>query len=318
MNPIHLRDVDPARDFKQLAAWFTGLEDWPNTEESLTTFYKEEQARIITKMAVDDQDALAGFSWLEKNRTDPDRAYFYLFVSPEHRRKGAGSLLYADMLKSIKGLPLKKLRVSVWDDCPEGRVFADKHGFREWLHQIAMQLDLRAFDDSPYQAYIDRLQGEGFVFTSMGELGNIEEAQRKEYILNESTSADVPGTEGESTWSTFEDFQKRVCQADWFIADGQKLVIDSATGEFVAMSAITRYKDADYAYNLHTGVDRNYRGCGLAQAVKITALRYARDVLKVDKVRTHHNTFNLPMIAIDRKLGYVQKPGTFAMEKLLD
>ena len=84
------------------------------------------------------------------------------------------------------------------------------------------------------------------------------------------------------------------------------------------MSAITRYRDADYAYNLHTGVDRNYRGRGLAQAVKITALRYARDVLKVDTVRTHHNTFNLPMIAIDRKLGYMQQPGTFAMQKMLD
>ncbi|HPC06620.1 MAG TPA: GNAT family N-acetyltransferase, partial [Anaerolineaceae bacterium] len=183
---------------------------------------------------------------------------------------------------------------------------------------IAMQLDLRTFDDSPYQAVIDRLQGEGFRFTSMGELGNTEDAQRKEYILNESTSEDVPGTGGEKAWSSFEDFQKRVCQADWYIADGQKVVIDSASGQLVAMSAITRYRDADYAYNLHTGVDRNYRGRGLAQAVKITALHYARDVLKVDTVRTHHNTFNLPMIAIDRKLGYMQQPGTFAMQKMLD
>lgn len=318
MNSIFLRDVDPARDFKQLAAWFTQLEDWPNTEESLHGFYKDEQARIIPKIAVNDRDEILGFYWLEKNRMDPERAYFYLFVAPEYRGKGTGSLLYTDMLNAITPLHLKKLRVSVWDNCPEGRLFADRHGFEEWLHQIAMQLDLRTFDDSPYRAVIDRLQGEGFRFTSMGELGNTEDAQHKEYILNESTSEDVPGTGGEKTWNSFEDFQKRVCQADWYIADGQKVVIDTASGQFVAMSAITRYKDADYAYNLHTGVDRNYRGRGLAQAVKITALRYARDVLKVDKVRTHHNTFNLPMLAIDRKLGYVQQPGTFAMEKKLD
>ena len=318
MNSIYLRNVEPAMDFVQLAAWFTQLEDWPNTEESLHTFYKEEQARIIPKIAVNDRDEILGFSWLEKNTMEPERAYFYLFVAPEHRRKGTGSLLYQDMLQSIASLRLKKLRVSVWDNCPEGRSFADKRGFAERLHQIAMQLDLRTFDDTPYQTVIDRLQGEGFRFTSMGELGNTEDAQRKEYILNESTSEDVPGTGGEKAWSSFEDFQKRVCQADWYIADGQKVVIDSASGQFVAMSAITRYKDADYAYNLHTGVDRNYRGRGLAQAVKITALRYARDVLKVDTVRTHHNTFNLPMIAIDRKLGYMQQPGTFAMQKMLD
>ena len=89
------------------------------------------------------------------------------------------------------------------------------------------------------------------------------------------------------------------------------------------MSAITRIQDAtgrggDYAYNLFTGVDRAYRGRKLAQAVKVLALRYARDVLRVDTVRTHHNAKNAPMIAIDRKLGYVQQPGTYLMEKTLD
>lgn len=61
MNSINLRDVEPARDFKQLVAWFTWLKDWPNTEESLHTFYKEEQARIIPKMVVNDQDELGLF-----------------------------------------------------------------------------------------------------------------------------------------------------------------------------------------------------------------------------------------------------------------
>lgn len=35
-------------------------------------------------------------------------------------------------------------------------------------------------------------------------------------------------------------------------------------------------------------------------------------------VRTTHNALNQPMIAIDRKFGYVQIPGTFRMEKLLE
>ncbi len=75
------------------------------------------------------------------------------------------------------------------------------------------------------------------------------------------------------------------------------------------MSAITRFEGADYAYNLHTGVDKRYRGRKLAQAVKVLALRFARDVLKVDEVRTNHNSQNDPMLAIDRKFGYVQTHG---------
>ncbi|MCK7481789.1 MAG: GNAT family N-acetyltransferase [Candidatus Moduliflexus flocculans] len=77
------------------------------------------------------------------------------------------------------------------------------------------------------------------------------------------------------------------------------------------MSAITRFEGADYAYNLHTGVDKRYRGRKVAQAVKVLALRFARDVLKVGEVRTNHNSQNDPMIAIDRKFGYVQTHGEF-------
>ena len=65
-------------------------------------------------------------------------------------------------------------------------------------------------------------------------------------------------------------------------------------------------------------MDRRYRGRKLAQAVKVMALRYARDVLKVKIVHTDHNTMNQPMIAIDRKLVYVEMPGTFVMKKMLE
>ena len=95
------------------------------------------------------------------------------------------------------------------------------------------------------------------------------------------------------------------------------MAIDSATGDWAAMSAITRLEGNDYAYNLFTGVDERYRGRKLGQAVKVLALRYAREMLQAHTVRTHHNFKNLPMIAIDQKLGYSMLPGTFLMEKEL-
>jgi hypothetical protein len=35
-------------------------------------------------------------------------------------------------------------------------------------------------------------------------------------------------------------------------------------------------------------------------------------------VLTHHNPKNLPMLAIDRKLGYMQIQGEFTMEKIIE
>ncbi len=209
------------------------------------------------------------------------------------------------------------LKVDLRDTLPAAWNFAVARGFSERVHRLGMCLDLSSLDDRPYQALIDRLENEGFQFTSMQALGDTETARRKLFDLNQTTTMETPGSEGQPAWLSFEDFQEKVCQTDWYQPAGQFVVIDTASGEWVAMSAITRFEGVDYAYNIFTGVDRRYRGRKLAQAVKILALRYARATLGVKTVQTHHNAQNAPMIAIDRKLGYLQTPGLFSMEKTI-
>lgn len=318
MKTILLRPAEPERDFGQLAAWFTSILDDPTTETGLQEDYTRNQSRIIRlTVAEGEQGERLGFNWVYLDKTEPGRAIFYLVITPEQRRQGAGRLLYEDLMQAAGEAQVKTLRVSIRDTCPECRSFAEHRGFREIRHQMAMALDLATFDDRPYTAIIPRLEGEGFQFTSMEALGDTEEARRKLYLLNDSTSATTPGTEGEHSWTSFEDFQQGVCQSDWYQPAGQKVVIDTTSGAWVAMSAITRFEGVDYAYNLFTGVDPAYRGRKLAQAVKVLALRYASQELGVSSVHTHHNTKNEPMIAIDRKLGYMQVPGLYLMEKKL-
>jgi GNAT superfamily N-acetyltransferase len=310
---ILLRPADPERDFDQIATLISSQEDEPTTEAGLKEDYEKHREQAIRFMAADDeQGELLGFYWAYRNNVEASRVSFYLVVKPEQRGAGAGRRLYEDLAQAVEEAQVKKLRVSVLDTCPECRAFAERRGFTELRHHFGMALDLEAFE------VIARLEGEGFQFTSMEALGNTEEVQRKLYILNDAASITTPGAEGEHPWASFEDFQKSVCQSDWYMPGGQMVAIDTATGAWAAMSAITRREGNEYAYNLFTGVDLAYRGRRLGQAVKVLALRYARNVLNVNTVRTHHNTKNLPMIAIDRKFGYIQMPGTFLMEKNLE
>jgi RimJ/RimL family protein N-acetyltransferase/N-acetylglutamate synthase-like GNAT family acetyltransferase len=313
MKTITLRPAEPERDFAQLATWFSMLEDDALPEQGLKEYYEKRRELIIQRIAENEEGELQGFYWVYFNNAES--CNIDLFVKPERRRQGFGKRLYEDLEQSVKNAQAKEINVTIMDSSLESRIFAEQRGFSERWHFIPMRLNLETFNDKPYDDIIAKLKGDGFRFTSMEELGNTEEAQRHLYTLNDETNLDVPGRNGEHTWSSFDDFKERVCQTDWYKSGGQKVVIDTATGDWVAMSAISRFQN--HAYNLHTGVDRNYRGRKLAQAVKVMALRYARDILKVNTVHTDHNTMNQPIIAIDRKFGYVEMPGTFVMKKVL-
>jgi RimJ/RimL family protein N-acetyltransferase len=318
MKNITLRPAEVDRDFGQLAILFSNEQDELISETALKADYDEHKERIFRLMvAENEQGELLGFNWATRSRFDETQAYFYVIVKPGHRGQGAGCLLYTDVEQTAKASQINQLQISIRDDCPQCQSFAQSWGFAKQSHRLGMMLNLNAFDEGPTNKHITRLQSEGFQFTSMATLGNTQEAQRKLYALNDMTSMEAPGSEGKHSWLSFEDFQRKVCQADWYQPAGQMVVIDTATGTWAAMSAITRFEGTDYAYNLHTGVDKRYRGRKLGQAVKAAALRYARDVLRVNLVRTHHNVENLPMISIDRKFGYVQTPGILSMKKTL-
>ncbi len=312
---IRLRDLTSENDYEEMAVLFTIEEDFTATAKGLKDEYEKKKGLVQVKVAENDQGIYLGFYWIEKSQLEPGRGHLYLIVKPEQRQQGTGTRLLSAAMKFARQEKLTRLRVAVRDSAPECVRFACQNGFVEINHQISMDLDLDGFDFGAYDGIISGLKNEGFLFTSMAELGDTPEAQRNLFELNESTSMDTMGSDGSRSWKDFEDFQKTVCHTKWYKPEGQKVVIDTQTGKWAAMCAIGLFDGQ--GYNLHTGVDRDYRGRGLGQAVKVTGLRYAKDVLKVNKIFTHHNTKNEPMLAIDRKLGYQQISGTYSMEKVI-
>jgi GNAT superfamily N-acetyltransferase len=269
-------------------------------------------------VAEEEQGEPLGFNWATRSRFETTQAYFYIIVKPEFRRQGAGSRLYQDVEQAALKAGVKQLQITVRDRCPEGRAFAERRGFTVQSHQIGLELDLRAFDTRPFDRLITRLQNEGIEFTSMEALGDTEEAQHKLYLLNDSTAMEAVVPDSEHSWLSFKDFQKTVCQMDWYKPGGQLVAIDKASGTWAAMSAITRLEGSDQAHHLHTGVDRRYHGRGLALAMLVLALRYARDVLQVECAHAGEDAQDESTIAVYRELGYAQTPGSCSMVKAID
>lgn len=127
---------------------------------------------------------------------------------------------------------------------------------------------------------------------------------RKLYQLNERTIQDVPHTLPILT-EAFEDFDRRVHAPDrrddrwWIACDGDRPV---------AMSYLKYPPVRGTVWTGFTCADREYRGRGIARAVKLQSLAQAVE-LGVPEVQTDNDAENAPMLHINETLGYVRRPG---------
>ncbi len=318
LTQISVHTADPGHYFEAVTSLINTQETEPNTAASLTEWYnKQGKEDIRFKVMVTKQGEVLGFYGIYRSYTNLERNYsIYLITRDGFRECGLGSLMYEALLEQAFDLGARTLRARVRDDFDEGMLFATQRGFEVKKHSIEMMFDLKTWDELRYLPMIQSLEAQGFHFTNMAELGDTPEARRRLYALNNDAAATDPGSDGIPPWASFEEFERDVCSSTWYHPDSQIVAIDTQTGEWAAMSAITVFESADHAYNLFTGTDVRYRGRKLAQAVKSLALRRAR-AWGVDTVRTSHNSENEAMIAIDTRLGYVRTPGSYTLVKVL-
>jgi RimJ/RimL family protein N-acetyltransferase len=130
------------------------------------------------------------------------------------------------------------------------------------------------------------------------------EAFNKLHALDGATRKDMPST-FPNLPETFADFAQRVNSPDrphdrWWIAlDGDRPV---------AMSYLKFPPVRGPVWTGYTASDREYRGRGLARAVKLQTLAQAAE-LGIAAVQTDNDSENAPMLHINEKLGYRSKPG---------
>ncbi len=70
------------------------------------------------------------------------------------------------------------------------------------------------------------------------------------------------------------------------------------------------------AYNATTWVIRAYRGKNIGLALKILAARYARQC-GARQVVTDNDSLNVPILAINSKMGYQPQPGKYLLVRML-
>jgi GNAT superfamily N-acetyltransferase len=233
----------------------------------------------------------------------------FLTVAPAYRQRGIGSRLYNDSVAYAKSNGATVLVATLSDRVPEARSFAEHHGFVLQQHWVYWQLQLHTFQEKPFRDVLTQAQARGIRFTTLADAGNTPETQRKLYELNRQTSLDAPG---EDSFPTFDEFVSDIVNASWFRPDSQIVATDG--DRWVGLGAVGI--DGERAFNAFTGVDRDYRRQGLAMALTLLTIRYARQH-NATYLEVFNDSRNSPMFMLQERLGYHRSPGRYIMRQAL-
>ena len=245
----------------------------------------------------------------------PRKFMVNILVDPPLQGQGVGEAIYTrinqilDDLNSITAWSLVK------EDLPIRVQFFKKRGFYERNTIWESFLDLTSSDRAKLRQYMDNATRQGITFTTLAEeRSKGEEALRQIHELVQKIAADMP-REAPFTPISYEQWQSISLANPRLLPDG--FIIAKDGPRYVGMSNVMRNETTPKILAQDdTGVIREYRGRGIATALKLKINEYAMKN-GYSSIKTWNDSTNAAMLAVNIKLGFKRKVGWIMMEKKL-
>jgi len=237
---------------------------------------------------------------------DPFRWYSEIGVLEQHRTKGFGTLIY----NSVEGFLGTESAISVTgrvsdQDSPSARFFS-KRGFIETKRDFEATLDLQSIDP----AVFDHGRDTALELRTVHEADS-PEVRRKWHSLFEATRKDIPRDDAPTPFS-YDEFHEIFVTDPEFLWNVSSFAFDDE--RLVALTYLYKSEREGVIFQALTAVDREYRGSGIAKALKTFAARRALDA-GFTTILTDNDSRNLAMISINDWMGFTRLPGMISLRK---
>ncbi len=239
-------------------------------------------------------------------------------VMRAHRRKGLGTALLDAVEAAARKAKAPRILAGTSAAFEGSLEWAQQHGYKEIGRRIESYVDVKTFDGGPLQDVVARVESSGIRLATVTELlrGRDETAIEKFWHdLWEAEAPiweDVPWASPPPHW-TYEKFKKMAVDSGKMLNDATIVALD---GERIAAFTTTGKQGTDRGYTWTTGTGRDYRGRGLATALKLKMLAAAK-AAGLRAMLTTNDEPNKAMRGINAKLGYVLLPAHIELEKTL-
>lgn len=261
----------------------------------------EEEGRII---------GAANFSqmfWTGK----PGTFHGGITVDPDRWGAGIGSALYDRLLDAVTTHGATHLYGQYLENVEPAARFVEQRGLKRTgrAHRMS-RLEVASANLDGYDGIEERVAAGGIRMSTLADEGvENETLLRAIFELDKASSADAPTSEPQEampyeTWKQWSLTGPNANPASFFLAmDGERPV---------GMAQLRRQGDA--AWNAYTGVDREYRGRGVARALKLKTIEWSR-ANGVRWIYTGNDVDNARMLSINVALGYRPLPSSIEVLK---
>jgi len=286
--------------------------EWRIRDESV-----DRSKYYLQRYAFLESNAIVGFGEIS-HVADMFHAYKFwinILVDPPSQGRGIGSSIYERLNEELGELNAIAAWAGSKEDLPRLTEFYQKRGFAEKMKAWESRLDVRTIDLTRFQEYSEKALKDGITFTNLAaERRKDQYALRKLHELVQLISADMPSP-APFTPISFEQWEAFELKNPSLLAEGYMIAKDGA--RYVGLSTVWRLdREPRGLVQGNTGVRREYRGRGIAVALKLKVVDFARQN-GYEKVKTWNASNNAPMLAVNTKLGFKRGVGWITLEKEL-
>lgn len=315
------RDFTPADCDGFIAVGNRCYPDYPETVEEVR--HRDEtwdDTKYFRRRVVTEQDGrivAAGDLNHSKWTFQADKLQINVRTDPDHRRRGIGSAIYDELERTALARGTKVLIVGVKESMEDGVRFAVARGFKEEKRDWESRLEVTNFDFSRFADAPKRVAEQGITITTLAaEMARDEkQALDEAYALDNDCGRDVPNTDA-FTPLPFDDWKKEVLGSPNSLPEAFYLAV-SPEGRYLGVSNLwSSLEDPSFIWQGLTGVRREARGKGVAMALKLRTVEYARDK-GIREIKTWNDQRNRAMLRINEAMGFAKQPAWIEMRKTL-
>jgi GNAT superfamily N-acetyltransferase len=244
----------------------------------------------------------------------PGEYLLFVQVHPGWERRGIGTAVYDHVVGILEERDPAMLTSFACEEEPDDMRFLTKRGYERIMREQDSRIDVASFDASRFEGAVRRVANAGIEIRTAAELDAVRPGWRRElWELDWELAQDEPHTSPPRKLP-FEEYSRYHFEAPGYLPDA--LFVAVLSDRIVGRSGLWKRLGAEgKLFTGMTGTARSERRRGIATALKVKGIEYAR-THGFAAIETN-NEENNPMYQLNLALGFEPIPAWWWLRKTL-